>query len=362
MATRTLRSRPVLAQHKPGKVVSNTGVSRKVLGDITSGQNIVNPSYLAKNAEKNVCVDEIEKMETDDTEMAVRRLPPGVADIDSKDLENPQLCAEYATEIFVYLRGLESGSLVRTGHLDGKQTTDKMRSVLVDWLVEVQVQFRLMQETLFSTVDIIDRFMAKEGDSISRSRLQLVGVAAMFLASKIEEVYAPACSDFVYITDNAYTQKEIKAMELRIAKSLDFALAQPTAINFLRRYSKAGDVDVLQHSLAKYSLELCLPDYRLVACPGSKLAAASLCLSLLVLEPQATDAASVWTPTLAYYSGYGAEEIVPMVRHLASNMVATHSQGSKLQAVRTKYRSSKFLRVSELGDSKHETIYNLTKL
>jgi len=368
MATRALRSRPVLAQQKLGKTVSNTGLPRKVLGDITSGQNnIVKPRQSAKKDEKfiavkNVCDDEVEQMETDDTELDVGCLPPGVADIDSKDLDNPQLCAEYATEIFVYLRGLEAASLVRPGHLSGKQTTDKMRAVLVDWLVEVQVQFKLMQETLFSTVDIIDRFMEKEGDSVSRNKLQLVGVAAMFLASKLEEVYAPACSDFVYITDNAYTQEEIKAMELRIAKSLDCNLAQPTAINFLRRYSKAGDVDVLQHSLAKYSLELCLPDARLVACPGSRLAAASLCLSLLVLEPEASDAASVWTPTLAYYSGYSVEEIVPMVRHLAGNIVATHSQGSKLQAVRTKYRSSKFLRVSELGDSKHKTIANLTKL
>merc|ERR1711915_513406 len=99
----------------------------------------------------------------------------------------------------------------------------------------------------------------------------------MFLASKIEEkVYAPACSDFVYITDNAYTEDEIKATELKIVKALEFNLSQPVAINFLRRYSKAGDVDVLQHSLAKYCLELSLADYSLVSVGGSELAAASL--------------------------------------------------------------------------------------
>merc|ERR1719481_39508 len=128
--------------------------------------------------------------------------------------------------------------------------------------------------------------------NVTRAKLQLVGVASMFLASKIEEVYAPACSDFVYITDNAYSEEEIKAMELKIVKTLDFSLAQPTAINILRRISKAGDVDVLQHSLAKYTLELSLVDYTMVQCPGSQLAAAALCLSLLV------------PPTLAYYSCY----------------------------------------------------------
>ena len=67
-----------------------------------------------------------------------------------------------------------------------------------------------------------------------KSRLQLVGVAAMFLVCKIEEVYAPAVSDFVYITDNAYTEAEIRQMELQIIRALDFDLCQPISLNFLR--------------------------------------------------------------------------------------------------------------------------------
>ena len=67
-----------------------------------------------------------------------------------------------------------------------------------------------------------------------RSRLQLVGVAAMFLASKIEEVYAPAISDFVYITDNTYTDSEIRNMEMKILCVLDFGLCKPVSLNFLR--------------------------------------------------------------------------------------------------------------------------------
>ena len=67
-----------------------------------------------------------------------------------------------------------------------------------------------------------------------RSRLQLVGVAAMFLASKIEEVYAPAISDFVYITDNTYTDSEIRNMEMKILCALDFDLCKPVSLNFLR--------------------------------------------------------------------------------------------------------------------------------
>ena len=142
---------------------------------------------------------------------------------------------------------------------------------------------------MFSTISIVDRFLAVEGLTITRSKLQLVGVAAMFLASKVEEVYAPACSDFVYITDHAYTEDAIKQMEMKILQTLKFNLFEPLSLHFLRRYSKAGDVDVLQHSLAKFAIELALVEYELVPVPGSKLAASALCLSLMLLEPQVFD-------------------------------------------------------------------------
>merc|ERR1711887_438791 len=167
--------------------------------------------------------------------------PEGVEDIDAQDFDNPQLCSEYALEMFAYLRQLEGRGSVKAAHLAGCPTNDKMRAVLVDWLVEVQIQFKLLQETLFTTVDTIDRFLAVEGKTIARTKLQLVGVSAMFLTAKIEEVYAPALSDFVYITDNAYTESEIRQMELRIVRALKFDLCQPIPLNFLRRYSKAGD-------------------------------------------------------------------------------------------------------------------------
>jgi len=359
MATRSLRSHPnnFVGQYKSGKAAVSNMAERKVLGDITDKQNLANlPPSKVMEKEIYSTNDEIECMDTNDD--ANGFLPVGVQDIDSKDVDNPQLCAEYVTETFAYLKGLERKALVPKDHLQGQQTNDKMRAVLVDWLVEVQVQFKLLQETLFSTIDIIDRFMAVEGGSVSRGKLQLVGVAAMFLASKIEEVYAPACSDFVYITDNAYTEEEIKATELKIVKALDFNLSQPVAINFLRRYSKAGDVDVLQHSLAKYCLELSLADYSLVCVGGSELAAASLCLSLLVLEEGAT-VQNVWSPTLAYFSGYNLDSILPLVRKLAAVVVKTHKPNAKLQAVRTKYKSSKFLRVADLGELKSDVILKL---
>ena len=133
--------------------------------------------------------------------------------------------------------------------------------------------------------------------TIRRNKLQLLGVSAMFIASKVEEMYAPEINDFVYITDNAYSAAEIRQMELKILNTLNFNLSRPLPLHFLRRNSKAGDVDVLQHTVAKYLVELALLEYDLAHYPPSLMAAASLFLSLRILEPNAT-LANVWTPTL----------------------------------------------------------------
>lgn len=91
---------------------------------------------------------------------------------------------------------------------------EKMRSILIDWLIEVHLKFKLVPESLFLTVNLIDRYLERE--QVNRQKLQLVGVTAMLIACKYEEIYPPIVKDFVYITDNAYTKEEILEMERKI--------------------------------------------------------------------------------------------------------------------------------------------------
>jgi len=84
-----------------------------------------------------------------------------------------------------------------------------MRTILVGWLVEVHLKFKLLPETLFLTVNLIDRYCQIK--QVERKNYQLLGVTAMLVASKYEEIYAPEIRDFVYITDKAYTKEEILA-------------------------------------------------------------------------------------------------------------------------------------------------------
>lgn len=117
-----------------------------------------------------------------------------------------------------------------------------MRAILVDWLIEVHHKFKLLPETLFLTINLIDRYLEKQ--TIIRTKLQLVGVTAMLIASKYEEIYAPEVRDFVYITDKAYSKEEILQQEFNLLTSLSFNVCTPSSYRFLERFSKVANASL----------------------------------------------------------------------------------------------------------------------
>uniref|UniRef100_A0A8C7A4V6 G2/mitotic-specific cyclin-B1 n=1 Tax=Neovison vison TaxID=452646 RepID=A0A8C7A4V6_NEOVI len=191
--------------------------------------------------------------------------------VDAKDGADPNLCSEYVKDIYAYLRQLEEEQAIRPKYLLGHEVTGNTRAILVDWLVQVQMKFRLLQETMYMTVFIIDRFT--QNNWVPKKMLQLVGVTAMFIANKYEEMYPPETSDFY----------QIRQMEMEILRSY-FGPGRPLPLHFLRRASKIGEVDVEQHTLAKYLMELTVLDYDVVRFPASQIAAGAFCLALKILD------------------------------------------------------------------------------
>ncbi|EDO34387.1 predicted protein [Nematostella vectensis] len=277
--------------------------------------------------------------------------PTDVEDIDSGDYDKPQLCAEYAKEIMRFLRAMEEHYSVSPTYMNNQQeVNEKMRAILLDWLVQVHLKFRLLQETLYITMSIIDRFLAVH--QVSKRELQLVGVGAMLLASKYEEMFAPEIGDFVYITDHAYTKKQIRQMESLIFRKLDFSLGKPLCLHFLRRNSKAGAVGAEEHTMAKYLMELTLIDYQSIKFLPSEIAAASLSLAMRVMGK-----GSEWTPTLEHYSGYSEKKLSTCMQRLAQLVLG--ARDSKQKAVYNKYASSKFMKISTMSCLSTSTITTL---
>jgi len=157
----------------------------------------------------------------------------------------------------------------------------KMRGILTDWLIQVHSRFRLLPETLFLCVNIIDRFLSAR--VVSLVKLQLVGITCMFIASKVEEIISPSAANFLYCADSSYSETEILQAERYVLKTLDWNLSYPNPIHFLRRISKADQYNVQTRTIAKYLMEVQCLEWRLISAPPSVLAAASVWLARLIL-------------------------------------------------------------------------------
>jgi len=267
------------------------------------------------------------------------RIPENVENIDQHDASSVLLANDFSNDIYMYLGHLEESLKLKSNFLDTQQhMTSKMRARLIDWIIAVHHKFKLLSETLYLTIAIMDRFL--ERISVAKDKVQLVGVTAFFIACKYEEIYPPEITDFIKVCD-AYSKNEILKMEKTILKTLDFNLSFPLPLHFLRRFSKAAYADQEIHTLAKYLMELGLLDYECSTWKPSQLAAASLYLTLRILS---IDNEPKWTETLAFYTNFKEDELQPFVSTLCKILIMT--KDSKLQTVYKKYASYKLLEIS----------------
>ncbi|XP_035407363.1 cyclin-A2 [Cygnus atratus] len=245
---------------------------------------------------------------------------------------------DYISDIHTYLREMEVKCKPKIGYMKKQpDITNNMRAILVDWLVEVGEEYKLQNETLHLAVNYIDRFLSSM--SVLRGKLQLVGTAAMLLASKFEEIYPPEVAEFVYITDDTYNKKQVLRMEHLILKVLSFDLAAPTINQFLTQYFLHQQTNAKVESLSMYLGELTLidADPYLKYLP-SVIAAAAFHLAGYTITGQ------TWPESLCKVTGYTLEHIKPCLvdLHRTYLKAAQHTQ----QSIREKYKSTKYHGVS----------------
>ncbi|KAA8913557.1 hypothetical protein TRICI_003161 [Trichomonascus ciferrii] len=257
-------------------------------------------------------------------------------DLDAEDADDPLMVSEYVVEIFDYLYDLQKKYMPNPNYMDDQKHLEwEMRGVLVDWLVEVHCKFKLLPETLFLAINIVDRFMSAR--VVSLNKVQLVGIAALFIAAKCEEVYTPAIQNYAYISDGGYEEDDILNAERFVLQVLSFEMSYPNPLNFLRRISKADNYDIQTRTIAKYLLEISLLDHRLMKYLPSDVAAAAMYLARKILDR------GDWTANLIHYSG-GCDQkklypiVAIMVDYLAAPVV--HDGFFK------KYASKRFLKAS----------------
>ncbi|GMM35362.1 B-type cyclin [Saccharomycopsis crataegensis] len=257
-------------------------------------------------------------------------------DLDEEDIDDPLMVSEYVVEIFEYLHKLEQKTVPDHWYFSMQpRIQPKMRTILVDWLVEIHLRFKLLPETLFLAINLMDRFLSVE--AVEVEKFQLLAVSCLFIAAKYEEVYSPSVKNYAVVTDDGYVEQEILDAEKAVVEVLEFDLSYPNPMNFLRRISKADDYEVRTRTMGKYLLEIFTVDNEFIGVLPSMAAATAMYVARKILGR------GPWNNNLIHYSGgYTQEDLAEvsesLVRYLVSPIV--HEQFFK------KYASRKFMKVS----------------
>ncbi|KAE9596550.1 hypothetical protein Lal_00007819 [Lupinus albus] len=272
--------------------------------------------------------DQMEEVEMEDI------IEEPLLDIDSSDANNPLAVVDYIEDLYAHYRKIESASCVSPNYMaEQPDINEKMRAILIDWLIEVHDKFDLLQETLFLMVNLIDRFLEKQ--TVVRKKLQLVGLVAMLLACKYEEVSVPVVGDLILISDKAYSRKDVLEMEKLMVNTLQFNMSVPTSYVFLKRFLKAAQADKKLELLAFFLVELCLVEYEMLKFPPSMLAAAAVYTAQCTVY-----CVKQWSKTCEWHTNYSEDQLL----ECSTLMVDFHKKAGsgKLTGVHRKYCSYKF--------------------
>lgn len=216
-----------------------------------------------------------------------------------------------------------------------------MRAILLDWLVDVHRRFRLRDETLYFSVNLIDRFLSKT--RIRRQQLQLIGVAAMLIASKFEEIHPPQVHDFEYITDNvvlfstkAFSKRQILEAEQAILLKMEWELCFTSSWVYLQRYAEMDALPSLVLNLARYFIEECFLHYKMVSYTQHMLACSALYLAKRFRKLE-----EPWPAQLAEASGLQEAQLKICTKNMCLFLRKSRKE-TQLGAVKRKFATEEF--------------------
>ena len=160
---------------------------------------------------------------------------------------------------------------------------DTYRLMLVDWLVEVALEWSLKRQTLHRAILYVDRFLSVTTEFVLRNTVQLLGCTCLMLACKMEEIKQESARKFQEVTDNTYEVRQILEKELSIVKVLECKFSDVTIIDFLVSYSEIFRITKqFTKWFAMLMADICLHNPELVAEEPARVALAVLTISLHV--------------------------------------------------------------------------------
>merc|ERR1719186_906830 len=264
-------------------------------------------------------------------------LPEGILNIDLDDG-----MFEYSAEIVGYLKEREEIFVLSNNFLEKNLVTDSMRSILVDWLIQVHHYFKFSQECLYLTIAMVDHVLDKR--DVDPDKLQLVGATALWIASKAEEYYPAQLSKLIHLTEDSYKQHHVIQMEGIMLNILHFNVYFPDPMVFLLRYARAAlrSHDATFQETCQFLMDTMYESSAYSSTLPSLRAAASVLGSLHLFSAVVVEEGyECWTDTLVHYTGYRGEDVaavaVAMLQEVAK---AVENDEYKYRGAYNKFQSN----------------------
>ncbi|XP_066494236.1 cyclin-P [Tiliqua scincoides] len=247
---------------------------------------------------------------------------------------------EYAYDIF---SSLQKQPCYAFGKSDvPPPMTAEMRALVIDWVVQVHEYLGLAESTLYLATYLMSAYMRV--GKVRVPRLQLLGIACLFLACKVEESTLPTPARLCFMMEDAFTQKDLLRMERKILSRLKFELHYTNPAHLLCLLAQVGHCTLELQNLAMYFMELTLLEVDCLCFEPAQLSLAALCLAQRVLREAGSsglEASQEASPRLLTYSESELAAVHPFMAR-----AALRGAGSTLRGTFLKYSRPQKLGVS----------------
>ena len=226
-------------------------INNKYINNVPNEQNIINNSVINNeiNFEYINVINNVREIKN-----------PALISMSYKEFNSTLLPFEYLNDIWESFIDKEKFNNYSYKDIISTQRDIKesMRCILIDWIISIQNKFFMKKNTLFLTINLIDRYLSKK--SIHRTKFQLLGVSSLFIACKYEEIYTKNINQFVELTARAFDKNEILEMEKTIFDLVDFNLDLPLSNDFFDILSTVYKFNEKEYYFGYFLLEAFLLD------------------------------------------------------------------------------------------------------
>jgi len=253
--------------------------------------------------------------------------------------EEPQ--DDYHQEIFIYYKESEKKFPICSSFIISQpEITERLRKIMIDWMIKLHTALQLQPETLYLSINIMDRYLSVS--QVRKDIYQLIAVSSVLAASKYEEVYPPLIDDFLTVTRNLFSRQQIVKMEYILLATLSYELSVPTSLQFMRHYLLYIETDEIYLALSHLLLESTLMDTLFYTLLPSQVAAGVIFLTNI------TQLYPPWSNTLTELTGYSIEMVRPWASLVRNHFLRLKSS-TTLKGLMKKYTTEDLFQVAKLA-------------